>query len=134
MGSGHIRFGHGVAHQLRDLGVTRVASLLPASTKECPEPAAGGSPVPFLLPEKPQPAPEPPRLGVTLERGEKGRPHQREVSAGSLAEKSGLLAGDRIVEMAGRPVTEQMPRCSPQFGNQPLSTWLPLKVARRMRS
>lgn len=58
MGSGHIRFGHGVAHQLRDLGVARVASLLPASTKRSAGACSRGSPVLFLLPEKPQPAPE----------------------------------------------------------------------------
>jgi len=130
MGSGHIRFGHGVAHQLRDLGVARVASLLPASTKEeCRSLQPGLASAIFLLPEKPQPAPEPPRLGVTLEEGEKGV-RIAQVSAGSLAEKSGLLAGDRIVEMAGRPVTGSAEVIA-AVRRQPPGTWLPLKVARK---
>ena len=29
MGSGHIRFGYGVPHQLRDLGVKNIGTLLP---------------------------------------------------------------------------------------------------------
>lgn len=33
MGSGHIRFGHGVPHQLRDLGVSNIATLLPSNSK-----------------------------------------------------------------------------------------------------
>jgi len=130
MGSGHIRFGHGVAHQLRDLGVARVASLLPASTKEeCRSLQPGLASAFFLLPEKPQPAPELPRLGVTLEEGEKGV-RIAQVSAGSLAEKSGLLAGDRIVEMAGRPVTGSAEVIA-AVRRQPPGTWLPLKVARK---
>jgi uncharacterized iron-regulated protein len=34
MGSGHIRFGHGVQHQLQSLGVSKVASLLPVGLEE----------------------------------------------------------------------------------------------------
>jgi len=34
MGSGHLRFGHGVPHQLRDLGVQRIYSLIPWDAEE----------------------------------------------------------------------------------------------------
>ncbi|MBU3694068.1 MAG: hypothetical protein FGM40_04480 [Rhodocyclaceae bacterium] len=34
MGSGHIRFGHGVPHQLRDLAVSSIYSLVPLSPDE----------------------------------------------------------------------------------------------------
>jgi uncharacterized iron-regulated protein len=34
MGSGHIRFGHGVPHQLRDLAITSVYSLVPLDRDE----------------------------------------------------------------------------------------------------
>lgn len=38
MGSGHIRFGHGVPHQLRDLAVTSIYSLMPlARDEDCSE-------------------------------------------------------------------------------------------------
>lgn len=38
MGSGHIRFGHGVPHQLRDLAVGSIYSLIPLATEEACEP------------------------------------------------------------------------------------------------
>ena len=31
MGSGHLRYGHGVPHQLRALGFSQIATLLPRS-------------------------------------------------------------------------------------------------------
>jgi len=34
MGSGHLRFGHGVPHQLRNLGVQRIYSLIPWDAEE----------------------------------------------------------------------------------------------------
>jgi len=42
MGSGHIRFGHGVPHQLRDLAVSSIYSLVPLGRDEdCDELRAG---------------------------------------------------------------------------------------------
>lgn len=42
MGSGHIRFGHGVPHQLRDLAVSSIYSLVPLGQDEdCDELRAG---------------------------------------------------------------------------------------------
>jgi uncharacterized iron-regulated protein len=63
MGSGHIRFGHGVPHQLKHLGVTKVASLLPVSLEgECRFLEPGLATAVFVLPNKAMPASEPPRL------------------------------------------------------------------------
>lgn len=130
MGSGHIRFGHGVPHQLRDLGIQRVATFLPVTGKaECQDLQAGIADAAFLLPDKPQTLPEPPRLGVMLEDGEKSV-RIVQVTAGSLAERSGLLAGDRIVEMAGKAVTSTGEAISAVQG-QPPGTWLPLRVLRK---
>jgi uncharacterized iron-regulated protein len=129
MGSGHIRFRHGVEHQLRDLGIRHVASLLPASLQgECQDLQAGLADAIFVLPEKPQTVPEPPRLGVTLEDDNKGL-RIAQVQPGSLAEKSGLQAGDRILEMAGRPSTNSNEAVT-VIRRQPPGTWLPLRVAR----
>jgi uncharacterized iron-regulated protein len=129
MGSGHIRFGYGVEHQLRDLGVEQVASLLPASLPaECRDLQAGLADAIFVLPEKSQPVPEPPRLGITLEDDNKGL-RIAQVKPGSLAEKSGLQAGDRILEMAGRPSTNSNEAVM-VIRRQPPGTWLPLRVAR----
>jgi membrane-associated protease RseP (regulator of RpoE activity) len=130
MGSGHIRFGHGVEHQLHDLGVERVASLLPASLPaECKDLQAGLADAVFVLPERSQPVPEPPRLGITLEDDNRGL-RIAQVKPGSLAEKSGLQAGDRILEMAGRPGTNSNEAVA-LIRRQPPGTWLPLRVARK---
>jgi len=51
------------------------------------------------------------------------------VSAGSLAEKTGLRAGDRIVEIAGRPVSGSSEVVA-TVRRQPPGTWLPLRIAR----
>ena len=129
MGSGHIRFGHGVPHQLRDLGVRRIATLLPVSGKaECQDLQAGIADAAFLLPGKPHTAPEPPRLGVTLEDGEKSV-RIVDIMPGSLAERSGLRAGDRIVELAGKAVTGTGEAIA-AIQRQPPGTWLPLRVQR----
>ena len=130
MGSGHIRFGYGVPHQLRDLGVRRIATLLPVSGKaECQDLQAGIADAAFLLPDKPHAAPEPPRLGVTLEDGEKSV-RIVDIMPGSLAERSGLRAGDRIVELAGKPVTGTGEAIA-AIQRQPPGTWLPLRVLRQ---
>ncbi|MGA8880530.1 MAG: PDZ domain-containing protein, partial [Azonexus sp.] len=71
---------------------------------------------------------EPPRLGITLEDDNKGL-RIAQVKAGSLAEKSGLQAGDRILEMAGRPGTNSNEAVT-VIRRQPPGTWLPLRVAR----
>lgn len=130
MGSGHIRFGHGVPHQLRDLGVSRIASLLPLSSPEaCRELQVGLADAVFVFPAKPLPAIEPPRLGVQFA-DEQGRLQILAVTPGSLAEKTGLKAGDRLLELAGRPVSSSAAAVA-IIRRQPPGTWLPLRIARQ---
>lgn len=42
MGAGHVRHGYGVPHQLRDLGMSKVGSLLPMTAGEACKPLAPG--------------------------------------------------------------------------------------------
>jgi membrane-associated protease RseP (regulator of RpoE activity) len=129
MGSGHIRFGHGVPHQLRDLGVNKIATLLPVELKgECEMLRPGLADAVFTLPEKPQPAQEPPRLGIALEDTAAGL-RISTVTPGSLAEKTGLKNGDRLVELAGRPATSSAEAVG-TIRRQPPGTWLPLRIMR----
>ena len=129
MGSGHIRFGHGVSHQLRDLGVKNVGALLPYSAGgDCKDIRAGLADAVFMLPAQAMPKPQPPRLGVQLEERE-GGVRIVAVTPGSLAEKTGLKSGDRILEMAGRPVRKTLVAIS-LVRLQPAGTWLPLRVQR----
>lgn len=129
MGSGHLRFGHGVPHQLRDLGVQSIGVLLPmAADTPCDELRPGLADAVFAVPTMPQRPPQPPRLGVSLESRE-GRVLIASVSKGSLAESSGLQDGDRIVDIAGQPLAD-LASLLQAIRQQPPGTWLPLQIER----
>lgn len=129
IGSGHLRHGHGVAHQLRDLGVTSVATLLPVPIgTACDDIRPGLADAVFAVPAQAAARPEPPRLGVSLSESERGV-HVADVSPGSLAERSGFRAGDVIVELAGSPVNK-VASVIAAIRDQPAGTWLPLRIKR----
>ncbi len=129
MGSGHIRYGYGVPHQLRDLGVKNVGTLLPVSAGlDCKELRRGLADAVFAVPQSPKAKPEPPRLGVQLEESD-GKVRIVNVTAGSLAEATGLKAGDLLVDVAGRPVSRTL-HVIASIRLQPAGTWLPLRVKR----
>lgn len=127
MGAGHVRYGRGVAHQLRDLGVARVGLLLTWDhQRACADITRGLADAVYVV--RPPAGPSP-RLGVATESAKNGELKVMEVTAGSIAEKAGLKAGDVIVEIAGRRSTGlQMLRNVVQ--RQTAGTWLPLKVRR----
>lgn len=128
VGSGHLRHGHGVALQLRDLGVRRIATLLPVAPGECGALAAGVADAAFVVPPRAAAKPPPPRLGVQLaQEGDAVR--LAEVVPGSLAEKSGLRKGDRIAAAAGKPLKRASALVA-LVRAQPAGTWLPLEVER----
>ena len=52
-----------------------------------------------------------------------------DVTIGSLAETTGLKAGDQMVEVAGLPVNSML-RVITAIRLQPAGTWLPLRVKR----
>jgi len=129
MGSGHIRYGHGVPHQLRALGVKDIGTLLPVPFDfDCKELRAGLADAVFALPEIATAKPEPPRLGVRLEESE-GGVRIADVTAGSLAERTGLKAGDRLLEVAGVDAKKLTPVIA-AIRQQPAGTWLPMRVQR----
>jgi len=129
MGSGHVRNGHGVPHQLRDLGVSNIATLLPVDTRQdCESIRQGFADGVYAIPEIPRDQPPPPRLGVRLEEVE-GSVTLANVSAGSLAEQTGLKPGDRIVSIAGVPVVKMISLIS-AVRLQPDGTWLPMQIRR----
>lgn len=129
MGSGHIRYGHGVPHQLRDLGVDKIGTLLPVSAAlPCAELPYGLADAVFAVPPRPTDPIPPPRLGVRLETHPEGT-RILVVTAGSLAESTGLLADDIIVEAAGAPAPK-MAMVISTIRNLPPGTWMPLKVKR----
>jgi uncharacterized iron-regulated protein len=128
MGSGHVRFGRGVAHQLRDLGIDSIGSLLPvAASRDCAG-LNGIADAVFAVPKLPASVPPPPRLGVRIERTKDGVAII-EVAKGSLAESTGLRAGDRILSIAGASVTH-MSEVIRAVRAQPPGTWLPMHIRR----
>ncbi|WP_254275026.1 ChaN family lipoprotein [Halomonas sp. 3H] len=104
MGQGHLTFGHGVPHQLDDLGIRDHRTLLPWSLEEGCTPPEGVADALFTLgDERGFEPPEPQRLGVLIAAHEAGL-QVMEVVPDSLAESLGLEAGDVITAAAGRPL------------------------------
>jgi uncharacterized iron-regulated protein len=129
MGSGHVRHGYGVPHQLHDLKVRNIGTLLAVPVSlDCSELKPGVADAVFALPEMAKAQPAPPRLGVQLEEKD-GIVSIANVTAGSLAEKTGLKAGDQLVEVAGLPVNRTLVVIA-TVRLQPAGTWLPMRVKR----
>src|SRR5499427_9899533 len=102
LGSGHVEGGHGVPHQLKDLGIADVTSLIPVSVDTaCMVVGTSFADAVFTLPRTEEtPPPDRPRLGVVLVEGE-GAPRINRVVNDSVAEITGLKAGDHVVRAAG---------------------------------
>jgi len=130
MGSGHLRYGHGVPHQLRALGFSQIATLLPRSDDmACNDLEPGLADAVFNLPRAATAPPQPPRLGVALEDAAAGVVRVQSITAGSLAERSGFAVGDRLIEVAGSPPVNTASVIA-IIRSQPPGTWLPLRVQR----
>jgi hypothetical protein len=130
MGSGHVRDGYGVPHQLRALGVGDIVSLLPwDADNACDELQAGLADAVFGV-DAPAPAPQPerPRLGIVLDQSAQGVA-VREVVKDSIAERAGVRAGDVLTQVAGRAVGETADVVAAVQRQAP-GTWLPMTVKR----
>lgn len=132
MGKGHVEHGYGVAHQLRDLGITSIAALLAIdASADCEDVVPGLADAVFILPKVAQAKraePPRPRLGVRLQQVKDGL-LLVEVTPGSLAETTGLRQGDLIVSFAGGQ-DAKIEAFIPAVRAQPAGTWLPMEVRR----
>lgn len=130
LGAGHIQNGYGVPHQLASLGVTRQSSLMTwPSDHSCKALTVGLADAVFVIPPQPQQlASPPPRLGVRLEMAGDGVRIEG-VMQGSLAEQTGLKAGDIVVQAAGRKPGDIQDMIR-MVQRQPAGTWLPLQIRR----
>ena len=130
LGSGHVEGGYGVSHQLKDLGIAEVASLIPVATDAaCMLVGTSFADAVFTLPLADETPPaERPRLGVALVEGD-GAPRINRVVDKSVAEIAGLKVGDQVVRAGGLAIrnpdelVEVITRQAP-------GTWLPLSVRR----
>ena len=131
LGQGHAQFGHGVPHQLADLGIADAAVVLPVdSATACKGLPANIADAVFVVApsERVEPAPPKPRLGVRIQRTDDGV-RIVQVMEGSVAEASNLAAGDIVVSAAGRPI-EKVSQVIAIVGRQAPGTWLPFTIRR----
>jgi uncharacterized iron-regulated protein len=130
MGSGHMMNGFGIPHQLSDLGIKKIAPLIPWDDQlSCDDLTPKFAYAVFGL-QTPRAGVEEDRqhLGVYLEPSDKGMRVVKVVEH-SIAETSGIKAGDRIVELAGKPVAN-MSDVVLVVQNMSPGTWLPVAVER----
>lgn len=129
MGEGHLRHGHGVPHQLEDLGLRSHRTLLAWSAqRECPPPEGVADALFGLGDESRYEPAAPQRLGVLLIPDEAGIRIDR-VVPGSVAAASGVREGDIIVLAAGRPLAS-VEQLVATIRRQAPGTLLPLEVVR----
>ena len=132
MGSGHIKYGYGVPHQLKDLRVTEVATLLPwNSGTNCGQIVGGLADAVFGVASSSFAAHEPPRqrLGIRFEVAQDGGARVLQVEKGSIAETSGIRDSDVITEAASVAI-KQTNDIVDIVKRQAPGTWLPLKLKR----
>lgn len=132
LGRGHVENGYGVPHQLADLGIDTVTSLLPVTAGEdCEALTASVADAVFLVDDRsaPPPVADKPKLGVYIEQAESGGVLLLEIVKGSVAEAADLSAGDIVLRAAGSKLTG--PRDLVEIvTRQAPGTWLPLDVQR----
>jgi len=131
MGAGHVIDGHGVSHQLSDLGLKRVAKLLPVRHGEsCERVVPGYVDLAFVLPSVAEPTSYRPRLGVMV--GAASAPSGAkvlQVVPDSVAEQAGLHPGDVVTTAAGEDLADQA-QLIRVVRRQAPGTWLPLVIQR----
>jgi uncharacterized iron-regulated protein len=130
LGGGHVEDGHGVPHQLKDLGIAEPIAFMPvAADAACTLVGTSFADAMFTLPRADEtPPPERPRLGVVLVPGD-GAPRINRVAGDSVAEMTGLKAGDHVVRAAGVDLRNP-DELVEIVGRQAPGTWLPLSVRR----
>lgn len=126
LGAGHVRHGHGVAHQLKSLDIEPVGALLTwEHDQACADIARDMADAVYVV--RP-PASSPPRLGIAMETDAAGV-RVSLVVAGSVAEKADIKTGDVVLEVAGQPARNvHILRGAVQ--RQAPGTWLPMKIRR----
>ena len=131
MGSGHLMNRHGVPHQLKDFGIERVSVLLPWDYQfNCEFLTADLADYVFGMTERVKGrGPDRPRLGVFIENDPAGGVKITKVVEGSIAQQTGLIAGDVIEIIAGKKARAVVD-VSSAVQRTAWGTWLPLRIRR----
>ena len=126
IGSGHLRYGYGVPHQLRSMGRQDFRVWLPTEAAgQCESLVSIADAVFGIDDYRRDPAV---RLGIYLEDTNEGT-EIRGVQPDSVAASAGLLKGDRILTAAGIQINVGADVIA-IVHRQPPGTWLPLTIAR----
>ncbi len=128
IGRGHLDHGWGVPHQLADLGVTNVATLIPVDRAEACEAEPSVADALFVVAADRYQAAAKPRLGVFIETDEDGV-RIVDVVDGSVAARAGLREGDIVLSAAGVE-TPRVEELKAVIERQAPGTMLPLVVRR----
>jgi len=128
MGQGHAVPG-AVPHQLRDLGVTDIAVLLPWETNASCERLTPQLATAVFGVDASEVRADRPRLGVFLADGERGSVRIDRVTAGSIAESAGLRGGD-VVLLLGSAAVRSASDVQRLISRQAPGAWLPIRVRR----
>ena len=132
IGRGHIEHSHGVPQQLVDLGIGEAAILLPvdraAACEDLPSDLADAV---FVVdtPDRIETAQPKPRLGIMIEESEEGV-RITKVFESTVAEDTGLEAGDVVLLAAGFPVGRNSDLIEIVQRQAP-GTWLPMTIKRQ---
>lgn len=126
LGAGHVRFGHGVAHQLKDLGVAPVGGLLTWPRDEDCRGLGDDFAAALSLVEPPKA--NAPRLGVATEPEKEGL-RIKEITPGSIAAAAGLQSGDLLTHVGGRPAKHTL-TLRQAVQRMPAGAWLPIRIQR----
>lgn len=131
IGRGHLEYGHGVPHQLNDLGIDDNMVLLPFDESEpCSPPAMNLAYAVFgVTPQPDPPVAAKPRLGVLIRDADEAGVLVDKVVDDSVAAEAGLKPLDVILQAAGVP-TDNTAQLIEIIGRQAPGTWLPLSVKR----
>ena len=130
MGRGHVEFGHGVAHQLADLGIVDAATAVTTTPmQDCNDIAAGVANAVFVVPEEDEDSVVArPMLGIHISGSDEGV-RIKSVISNSVAMAAGMKEGDLIIEAGGRDVRESVELVEIVRRQAP-GTWLPLVIKR----
>jgi uncharacterized iron-regulated protein len=130
IGRGHLEYGHGIPHQLADMGIEDVDVLLPLDSDDnCdPLPMDLASAVFVVEAEVEAPAPARPRLGIIIEGADEGV-RVMQVVEDSVAAATGIREGD-VIQAAAGFATSSTSDLIEVIQRQAPGTWLPLQLLR----
>ncbi len=126
IGSGHLRHGHGVPHQLWSMGKRHTKVWLPVEDSTSCDHLANIAD--FVFAVRSSPIAARPKLGVYLG-DDAGGTGVRKVVPGSVAEGAGVISGDRVLAAAGVNIQSSNDLIAIVRRQSP-GTWLPLTVER----